>query len=292
MTALLASAARSTDPWALHLHVDVILVVGTLVAGYVMALRRLGPALAPAGEPIVSRRQRWQFGTGAALMFVFAFWPIHDIAEDFLFSVHMTQHTVFSLIVTPLLLLGTPAWLRDWVARPVLPLLRKLTRPLPATLLFNGFIAISHAAGWVNYTATHELPHFLAHSALVFVSAVMWLPVIHTLPGAREMSPPVKMIYLFGQSVLPNVSMAFLTFAEAPLYSWYAGAPRITGMSVIEDIQTAGAIMKVIGTLIIWSTIVVMFFRWYERTEGGRDDVLTVDDLQREFARSAPPPGN
>ncbi len=289
---LLADASRSIDPWALHIHVDVIAVVALLVGGYLTALRRLGPRLAPAGQPVATTRQRVQFFSGAVMLFVFAFWPIHDIAEDYLFSVHMLQHNVFSLIMTALLLLGTPAWLLSWVIRPIVPLLRKLTRPIPATLLFNGFIAVSHAAVWVNYTASHELAHFGAHLGLVFVSAVMWLPVIHRLPELPAMSSPVRMIYLFMQSVLPNVPTAFLVFAETGVYSWYVNAPRVFGIGVVEDQQTAGAIMKVGGTMIIWTTIVVMFFRWYQESERDQGDVLTVADVEREFARTSAPAGD
>lgn len=286
---LVADAVRGIDPWAIHAHYDVIAVVSSLVVAYTVALRRLGPRLAPAGQPIVTRRQLIQFGSGALLLFVFAFSPIHDIAEDYLFSVHMLQHTVFSLVMTALLLLGTPAWLLSWVIRPAVPLLRKLTRPIPATLLFNGFIAVSHAAVWVNYTVTHEPAHFAAHVGLVLVSAVMWLPILHRLPELPPMSAPVRMVYLFMQSVLPNVPTAFLVFAETGVYSWYVKAPRVFGIGVVEDQQTAGAIMKVGGTMIIWTTIVVMFFRWYSESERDQGDVLTWDDVERDFASTPAP---
>lgn len=289
---LIATAARTADPWAVHIHYDVLIVVGALVAGYLVAIHRLGPRLAPPGAPSVTRRQGRQFTAGAVLMFVFAFWPIHDIAEDFLFSVHMIQHTAFSLVMTPLLLLGTPAWLLSWIIRPVLPVMQKLVRPVPATLLFNGFIAISHATFWVNYTVTNEPGHFAAHLLLVVVSAVMWLPVVHRLSDLPTMSHPVKMGYLFLQSVLPNVPTAFLVFAETGVYSWYVAAPRVFGISVIDDQQIAGAIMKVGGTMIIWSTIVVMFFRWYKESERDKGDILMWEDVERELARSTPPTGD
>jgi putative membrane protein len=280
---------RSGDPWAFHLHADVFLVVSAIVVAYVEGIRRLGPRHAPAGAPAVSRRQQLQFGGGAALMFVSAFWPMHDIAEDYLFSVHMTQHFVLSLIAVPLLLLGTPAWLLSWLIRPVLPVARWLVRPLPASLFYNGVIAISHAAAYVNYTSSHELAHFLAHTLLVVSAAVMWLPICHRLPELRPMSAPVRMVYLFGQSLLPNVPSIFLAFAETPLYEWYATAPRITAMSAIEDQQLAGAIMKIGGTLLIWTVIVVQFFRWYAESQRDQGDVLTWDDVERELARTPAP---
>lgn len=268
---LVASAASVEDLWSVQWHPDVFAVVGTLVVGYASALQFLGPRLAGDG-PVVTRRQLTQFGAGVLLIFVFAFWPVHDLAA-YLFSVHMLQHNVFSLVATPLLLLGTPPWLLTWLIRPILPVMRRLVRPIPATLLFNGFIAISHAAVWVNFTAANDLAHALAHVALITVAAVMWLPVIHRLRGLPPMSTPVRMVYLFLQSILPNVPTAFLVFAETGVYAWYTAAPRLFGIGVVEDQQTAGAIMKLGGTMVIWTTITVMFFRWYGRSERGEAEL-------------------
>lgn len=282
---------RSGDAWAFHLHPDVFLVVSALVIGYVEALRRLGPRWAPAGAPIVTVKQRAQFFGGAFLIFASAMWPMHDIAEDYLFSVHMVQHFVISLIAVPLLLLGSPAWLLSGLIRPALPVARWLTRPLVASLLYNGVIAISHAAFYVNTTSSNEVAHFFAHLLLVFASAVMWLPVCHRLPELKPMSAPVRMVYLFAQSLLPNVPSIFLAFADNPLYRWYALAPRISGLSAVEDQQLAGAIMKIGGTTLIWTVIVVMFFRWYrDSQEDGDGDVLRWEDVERELARTPAPP--
>ncbi len=288
MTPLVAATIRSGDPWALHPHASVFLVVALIGIGYREALRRLGPRLAPAGGPIATRRQKVQFAAGALLLFVFSSWPVHDLAEGYLFSVHMVQHVVYSLIAVPLMLVGTPGWLISWIIRPVLPVLRRTTRPLPASLLFNAFIALSHAAGFVNFTASHELPHFAAHTVLVLLSANMWLPVLHSRPELPKMSAPVRMVYLFAQSILPNVPSIFLAFAEHPIYQWYAHAPRVfQHFSAVEDQQLAGAIMKVSGTMIIWGVIVVMFFRWYRESERqGGADVLTWEDVERELAHT------
>jgi len=45
-------------------HPDVVLVVGLIVVGYVTALTRLGPRLAPAGAPVATTFQKTCFGLG------------------------------------------------------------------------------------------------------------------------------------------------------------------------------------------------------------------------------------
>lgn len=264
--------------------------MAALVVGYWWAVTRLGPRNGPAGSAPVRRREVLAFGAGVIVLWAFADWPVHDISENYLFSVHMAQHTAFSLVAAPLLLLGTPSWLLRLIVRPrwLQALLRRLARPLAGLLLFNGFVAISHWAGWVDFTLRHEAAHFGAHALLLAVSLVMWLPVVNRLPEIVSVSYPVRMIYLFGQSILPNVPTAFLVFAERPIYRFYAEAPRPFGISAVEDQQMAGAIMKIAGTTIIWGVIVGLFFHWYTVSQRDQGDVLTWDDVERELSRTNP----
>ncbi|MBW3556116.1 MAG: cytochrome c oxidase assembly protein [Actinobacteria bacterium] len=288
---MILASTGGGDPWAFQAHPDAWLIVAALAGGYVLALRRLGPRLAPG--PVVSRRQAWQFGIGVLLVWGFADWPVHDISEGYLFSLHMVQHTVFSLVAPAFLLLGTPDWLLRWLVRPpaVNRVLRKLCRPIPATLLFNGVIVISHWPKWVDFTVQHEPAHFGAHFLLFSASVVMWLPVLNRLPELPVLSPPARMLYLFLQSIVPTVPASFLAFAERPMFKVYARAPRITSMSAVEDQQVAGAVMKIGGATLIWIVIVVMFFRWYQESQRDQGDILTWEDVERELERSKPAVG-
>ena len=284
-------AAAAADPWQFHAHFDVWALVLSLVAGYVIAIRRLGPVLAPAGQPVVERKHIIRFVLGIALLWGFADWPVHDLSEKYLFSVHMVQHTVFSLIAPPILLMSLPPWLLDWLTSPrwLRFVLRKVCRPLPAALMFNGITAVSHWPAWVDLSLRSELFHFTAHFILWSTATAMWLPVVNPgVPGLPSMSRMAKMPYLFLQSIVPTVPASFLAFAETVMYKGYANAPRITSMSAIEDQQLAGGIMKVGGTMIIWGVIIVIFFRWYAESERSGRDTLTWDDVQRELDRTPP----
>lgn len=242
-----------------HAHPDVIVVVGLLAWGYAFGLRRLR---GPGDEPVTRRQLTW-FACGMGFVSVFSSWPLHDISEKYLFSVHMAQHTVFSLVAPPLLLLGCPGWMLRRLAAPVIGALRRLCRPVPATLLFNAVVVGTHWPAWVNFTVQHEWAHFLAHVLLFAASTVMWLPVVNRDPALPMLKAPGNMLYLFLQSIVPTVPASFLAFAEKPIYAWYAGAPRLTAMSAVEDQQVAGAVMKLGGATIIWMVIIVIFFRWY-----------------------------
>jgi putative membrane protein len=73
--------------------------------------------------------------------------------------------------------------------------------------------------------------------------------------------------YLFLQSLVPAVMASFITFSDRVVYQAYAEAPRIWGISPLDDQQIAGGLMKLLGTIILWSFITVAFFKWYEREE-------------------------
>ena len=231
-------------------------------------------------------------------MLVFSQWPVHDLAEGRLFSVHMAQHLVFSLVAVPLMLVGTPAPVLRRVLAPVAGPLRRLTHPVAATLLFNAVVVLTHIPGVVTVTVTNEPLHLLAHLVLVGSSIVMWLVALSPLPEVPRLGDPARMVYLFGQSIVPTVPASFLTFAAAPLYAVYANAPRIWGIDATSDQQLAGAVMKIGGGVVLWGTIIVMFFRWSRAQERYRDDhpgsvadheQLTWADVERELARTTPP---
>ena len=278
-----------------HPHLEVVAITLGFAVLYWFAIRRLGPQLARPGEAVVTRKQATLFGSGLGVLFVGAYWPIHDISEELLFSVHMGQHTLFSLVAPPLLILGTPHWLQRWLLspRPVKAVVRRVTKPVVAGLFFNATVVLTHIPGMVSAVTPNELAHFLAHVVLFAASMCMWFPVVNTMPEMPGMGYPMKALYLFLQSIIPTIPASFLTFAESPLYAIYAEVPRLWGMGVIEDQQLAGVIMKLAGTTILWGAIVGIFFRWYTKTQagssGGSHDLLTWDEVAKAFAETPAP---
>ena len=72
---------------------------------------RVGPHAVPAGQPVVTRRNMRCFVAAMVLLWAASDWPIHDIGEQYLYSVHMLQHMMLSYFLPPLALLATPEWL-------------------------------------------------------------------------------------------------------------------------------------------------------------------------------------
>ncbi|MDQ3982828.1 MAG: cytochrome c oxidase assembly protein [Actinomycetota bacterium] len=268
-----------------HPHPDVWLLIAVLLGGYFAALRYLGPRLVPPGREIVSQRQKTLYLVGVAVLWFGADWPVHDLSEGYLFSVHMIQHTIFTFIAPPLMLAGMPQWLLRSLLRPawLSRTVRFLTRPLVAFAIFNGLVAVTHWGTVVDASIRSGPVHLSVHTLLVSSAFLMWWPVVAPLPEMSRLSVPGKMLYLFGQSILPTVPASFLTFATEPIYKAYEEFPRLWGIGVVTDQRVAGLIMKVGGGLLLWTIIAVMFFRWSSAQEREEVPAITWDDFEREL---------
>lgn len=270
---ILAHAARlGHSPWDWHPHPDVWALVVFLGGGYALALRARSRA---TGQARATRREIGLFTIGLALVWLASDWPVHDVAEGYLYSVHMVQHTVLTLIAPPLLLLGTPAWLLRRLVAPVLPLFGFLVRPFVALVVFNATLAATHWTALTNSAVLSGWSHLAQHVALVGTASLMWWPVVERLPELGRMHPAAKMVYLFLQSLVPTVPASFLALADTPIYRSYERFPKFWGLTAATDQQVAGAIMKIGGAAILWAVIAAVFFRWSAR-ERGTDRVASV----------------
>ncbi|MDQ4133372.1 MAG: cytochrome c oxidase assembly protein [Actinomycetota bacterium] len=264
-----------------HPHLDTWVLMGLLGGAYVLAVRyrrRSHPGS-------TSRRQVFCFTAGVAVLWLASDWPVHDVAEGYLYSVHMFQHLLMTLVGAGLLVLGTPEWMARRVLSPrwLLATVRWLSRPVPALIQFNLVLVVSHVPAVVEGTIRNHPLHFVAHAVLLVSAVLMWFPIVSPLREVPRLSAPMQMLYLFLQTILPTVPASFLTFGQTPLYEIYETFPRLWGIPVLEDQLVAGLLMKIGGGLFIWSVIAVVFFRWYAREEAKPSDVLLWEDVEREL---------
>jgi len=266
---------------------DVWLLIAALAAGYWIAIVRVGPQFATPGRPLVSRLQVTCWTLGVLTTWLASDWPVHAVAEQMNYSVHMLQHLLFAMVAAPLLLLGTPAWLARWVLRPPSRLFRTvrwLSRFLPALIVFNLVLVVTHWPALVNASLESPYLHFSVHTVLFVSSLIVWMPVLSPLPEIPRLAAPLRAVYLFLQSVVPTVPASFLTFGAYPLYKFYEGKPHLWGLSTLEDQQVAGLIMKIGAGMLLWALIAVFFFRW-AADEERRQRPQVREDLERELTR-------
>ncbi len=301
------SVVAAADPFAFQAHLDVWLLVAALTGAYVYMVKVVGPDAVAVGQPVVTRRNVIAFVAAMAMLWVASDWPVHDLGEGYLYSVHMFQHMILSFFLPPLALLATPEWLlRILIGRGRLyGVLRWLCKPVVAGVIFNAAIIITHIPGVVNASVTSDSAalHYGLHVMVVLASLLMWMPVCGPF-RELQLGAGGKMIYLFLQSVVPTIPAGWLTFAEGSVYDAYDIPTRVWNLSVTTDQQLAGAIMKLGGSTFLWAIIVVLWFKRFASSHAdehtyrrgrlmpsaeivGRDeDPLTYDDVEREFARA------
>lgn len=301
------------DPWRYQFHPEVWVLVAFLTGAYIYMVRVIGPNAVAPGQRVVTRSNVWCF-TGAMLMlWVASDWPMHDIGEEYLYSIHMLQHMMLSFFLPPLVLMATPEWLlRVLVGQGRLyRVLAALTRPVVAAVIFNAVVILTHIPGVVTASIENGPLHYSLHFLVVMASLIMWMPVVGPFPEL-QITPMGKIIYLFIQSLVPTVPAAWLTFADDAVYKSYDQPVRVWGMSVIDDQQLAGAIMKTGGGIFLWTIIVFLFFRRFvtpnftaentyrrspsvpgpEMTGDNATDTespLTTADVERAFAQVPAP---
>lgn len=294
------------NPWRFQFHPEVWLLIIGLIAAFVYTVRVLGPKVAPEGK-IISRRQITTFTVMILLLWLASDWPMHDIAEEYLYSVHMVQHMVISYIVPPLALLATPEWLfRLLIGQGrTYKVVRFLTRPVVGVLVYNITLMITHIPQIVNRSAAGGPLHYSLHVLIVTTSLMFWVPVCGPIREWR-MADGAKMIYLFGTSLIPTIPAGWLTFAEGAVYKHYDTMVRVGGISVLSDQQAAGGIMKLGGSIFMWTIIIYIFFKRFmgsffkEQSYNHEDKMPDVEvvgteaplmysEVEAAFERTRPP---
>ena len=77
------------------------------------------------------------------MLWIFTDYPIHDIGEKYLFSVHSVEHLVLALVSPPLLLMGMHKEMKELISvKPFIKILKITSKPVVAFFLFNFVIIL------------------------------------------------------------------------------------------------------------------------------------------------------
>lgn len=262
-------ADPTTIPW-LTWTIDLPILVGLiyLEAAYLLGVGPIRRRFDLA--PSFPRGQAITFALALIITFLALESPLHELSDKYLFSAHMTQHLILTLVAAPLLLLGIPGWL----LRPLLRYravaipLRFLTKPLIAFALYNVVLTFSHLPVFYELALRHDLIHAIQHQTYIFTALLVWWSVCGPLPEVNRLSYPAQMLLLFFSTFPAFLVGAILTFGDRPIYATYAAAPRVVELlNALDDQRLGGLIMWVIGSVFYLVVMGIVFFTWFEREE-------------------------
>jgi putative membrane protein len=285
---VLAHGAAPTEPpsvanlmlgWTWEPAVVLLLVVGA--GGWLALVRRVD-----RGHPAnpVPRRRTVAFLAGLAAIAVALLSGI-EAYDTTLFSVHMVQHLLLTLVAAPLIVLGGPVTLLLRAASPnvrrriLLPILhsrvlRVLGFPVIAGVLFAAVMWGTHFS--VVFEAALEDPfvHQLEHALYLGAGLLFWWPAVGLDPSPWRMSHPVRAMYVFLQMPQGTFLAVTILNSSTPLYAHYATLVRSWGPTPLEDQQMAGGVMWLGGDLIFVAAIAAILAGWMiheQRQEAAAD---------------------
>ncbi len=256
------------DFWLTQWNWEPSILIGTvLITGlYLYAIGPLRKRYFP--EEPVKTGQTVSFLLGIFFMFLSLVSPLDELGDSYLFSAHMVQHLVLTMIGPPLLVIGTPGWFIKPLVRNKIAfrVAKALTYPAVAFVLYNVDFWLWHAPPLYNATLENQNIHILEHLTFIIFGILNWWPMFSQSKDLPRLSIGGQVLYLF-LSGMPSVLLgAGLTFSP-PLYAPYIAAPRVWGISAATDQQLGGLIMWVPVSISYIVVMSVLFIRWMQQQE-------------------------
>ena len=251
------------------IHPSTVIGLSILGALYLWRARQAGP------DEHVSGTRKLCFFSALFVIFASLNGPIHDLSDNYLFSGHMVQHLLLTMLMPPLMLGGVPGWmLRPLLRNRVIgAVAKRITRPIACFLIFNVVIAGWHIPAFYNAAMENHDIHILEHLMFMAAAVLMWWPLMSQLPELPRLAYPGQMLYCFLMMIPMSVVAVYITMADSVLYPFYSSAPRIMPLSPMEDQLLGGLIMWVPGGLLFMIIMTVVFFKWAAR---GEDDTAAA----------------
>ncbi|MDP5310249.1 cytochrome c oxidase assembly protein [Streptomyces poriferorum] len=218
-----------------------------------------------------------------------------------MFSVHMVQHMVISMLSPILLLLGAPVTLA-LRALPVAGRGRKGPRELLLMLLHSRYMKIiTHPAFTIplfiaslyalyftplfdflmGSTAGHlaMMVHFLA------VGLVFFWPIMGIDPGPHRPGYLMRMLELFAGMPFHAFFGIALMMASEPMVKVYENPPASLGIDALSDQNAAGGIAWAFSEIPSVLVLVALVFQWYrsEQRTAKRSDRAADRDGDQEL---------
>jgi putative membrane protein len=280
--------------WQLEAHVILPLVAAALIYHWAVAKVDAAHPTNP-----VPRFRYWCWQAGVLVLVIALASPIATY-DTTLFSVHMVQHLLLTMVAAPLLALGAPITLllrvsssetrRRWIL-PVLHsrIMRAISFPVVTWVIFAAVMWGSHFSPLFDASLDDGAVHFLEHSLYLGAALLFWWPVVGADPSPWRLPHPARIAYLF--LGMPQSSFLGLAIFSAPavLYSHYETLVRAWGPTPLADQQVAGGLMWVVGDGLFLLGLILAVAVWLraEDAEGKRLDAQLDRDAARQAAREA-----
>ncbi|MDX1567873.1 MAG: cytochrome c oxidase assembly protein [Longimicrobiales bacterium] len=250
-------------PWegGWRTYPGVWVVVALFGVGYLLLVRRLHGE----GHPGPTRAEWVWFCGGIIVLWAGLDGPLAALGASYLASIRMVQYLMVGLVAPAFLILGLPAGAFRILAgrRRWLGVMRGVTHPVVALIVFNGGMTVTHWPGVANTFMASPLGAAVLHLVWLACGLVFWWPILAPVPARPSFHPLLKVAYLGANVVFVMPPAAMMFFSDTPIYTLHSGSPPFGGTNPVMDQQRAGAVMKVGSAWILAVAMLVVCFRWY-----------------------------
>lgn len=193
------------------------------------------------------------FYTGLALILIGTITGIDPIGEQYLLSVHMTQHLLIADLSAPLLLIGIRApliyffWPKPVLvtaarSRPLRAVWRQVKRPQVALSIWLASVFVWHLPVMYEAALSNPVVHAAEHLSFALTAVLACWPLFD--PTHERLEGRIwKAFYVVIARMAGMLLGIMMIVWPRPWYSTYAVGAQAFGVDAITDQQLAGTFM-------------------------------------------------
>lgn len=230
-----------------------------------------------------------------------------------LFSAHMVNHMILTMLIPIFLVLGAPITLalrsmesrKDGTRGPreyMLALLHSkyskvITNPIFAAVNFAGSLVVFYFTPVFEFALRYHIGHELMNVHFLLTGFIFASVMIGIDPLPNRPSYPLRLVVLLATMVFHAFIALSLTSSESLLMAeWFSAIGRDWGASAIADQQAGGLIMWGTGEFPTVGMALIVLYRWrtedvqYAKRRDARVDKYgdaDLDELNEYYARMA-----
>ncbi|MEU5881577.1 cytochrome c oxidase assembly protein [Spirillospora sp. NPDC047279] len=282
---------RLASMWTFDLFFAVLVVVlGGLYVAAVVRLRRRGDAWS------MGRTVSWFIG----LLSIVAVTET-GVARyaQVLFSAHMVQHMVLSMLTPIFLVMGAPVTLalralkpaairgdrgpREWLTVALHSRVTAfIAHPAVATIIFVASTFTLYFTSLFEGAMRNHLGHIAMSVHFLLAGTLFFWVLIGVDPAPKKLPYPGRILLLFVTMPFHAFfGLALMNLGEPIARGWYTAVDPPWGTSIIKDQHTGGAIAWGFGEIPTFIVLIVLAFQWYF------DDQRQARRLDRKADRAA-----
>ncbi|WP_424214960.1 cytochrome c oxidase assembly protein [Streptomyces sp. BI20] len=218
-----------------------------------------------------------------------------------LFSVHMVQHMVISMLSPILLLLGAPMTLalralppagrgrkgpREWLLALLHSrYMRVITHPVFTIPMFIASLYGLYFTPLFDFLMGSKTGHIAMMVHFLAVGLVFFWPIMGVDPGPHRPGYVMRMLELFAGMPFHAFFGIALMMGSEPMIATYANPPVSLGVDALDDQQWAGGIAWAFSEIPSVLVLIALIYQWYhsEQRAARRSDRAADRDGDKEL---------